>query len=296
MKKAFSRKEYLEKYELVKKLYATGNYKLIDLEKITGLWYGTISEVLKKAGFKVNPNGKKDINSDVFEKIDTEEKAYWLGFLYADGSLYKNKKGNSTFELTLKESDLLHIEKFKDFVQSKHSIKYRKNTKAYRIMFGDNKFFSDLVKLGCTERKSLTLKFPTKEQVPNKYLKDFIRGYFDGDGSFNVYNTKNRKNCVLSLLGTKEFLKGIQERTNIPVISLHKDKRHSDNTYFISYSGNFCYQILQFLYEDSKVYLDRKYQIYCKIKNMVEKKEILDWKNKNSKNDHNLIKLDINVE
>lgn len=291
--KAISKKEYSEKYELVKQLYATGNYKLVDLEKITGLWYGTISIVLKKAGFKVNASGKIDLNSDIFEKIDTEEKAYWLGFLYADGSIHKYK-GHYRFELGLKESDIEHIQKFKDFIGSKHEIKYRKNTKSYRIVFGDDKFCSDLIKLGCTERKSLTLKFPTEEHVPDKYLKHFIRGYVEGDGSFNVYNAKNNKNCVFSLLGTKDFLQGIQQRTNIPIISFHKDKRHSGNTYFISYTGNFCYQILQFLYESSNIYLNRKYETYCKIKSMVENKEILNWKSKNSKNNHNLIKIEIN--
>ena len=296
MKKRYLKKEYLEKYELVKQLYATGNYKLIDLEKITDVKYYTISEILKKAGFKINPSGKIDLNSDIFEVIDNEEKAYWLGFLYADGCVYKCSKGRYRFELGLKESDLDHIQKFKDFIQSKHEIKYRKNTKSYRIMFGDDKFCSDLIKLGCTERKSLTLKFPDFNQVPDKYLKHFIRGYVEGDGSFNVYARNNKKNCIFSLIGTKDFLSELSKRTNIPIISYHKDKRHAENTFFISYSGNFCYQILQFLYENSNVYLNRKYETYSKIKNMVENKEILNWKNKNSKNSHNLIKLEINAE
>lgn len=266
MKKRHSKKEYEEKYELVRSLYSTGNYKLTDLEKITGLWYGTISEVLKKAGFQINPHGKISLNSDIFSKIDTEEKAYWLGFLYADGSIYKDKKGYYRFELGLKESDIKHIEKFKNFIESKHEIKYREKTKSNRISFIDNKFCLDLIKLGCIEKKSLILKFPTKEQVPEYLINHFIRGYFDGDGYMSKREKHPHKwgyrvlNC--NLLGTLEVLQSILEIVGLKNDIVKKDKRLLSNAYFFSLSGDNARKFSDFLYKNATIYLERKKQNY----------------------------------
>ena len=130
-----------------------------------------------------------------FEKIDSEEKAYWLGFLYADGyiSFSENK-----IELSLAEKDVHHIEKFRDFLGINNRICYRPSVKAYRLSFRSDKCKQDLINQGCTPRKSLTLKFPTSKQVPYELIRHFIRGYFDGDGWFS-----NTKCCFqVGLIGT----------------------------------------------------------------------------------------------
>ena len=93
---------YDKKYEEAEILWKTGNYTLAQLSKITGVWYHTLSLMLKKRGYKINPHGKKDINSNIFNIIDTEEKAYWLGFLYADGNVHLTKKNKYKIELGLK--------------------------------------------------------------------------------------------------------------------------------------------------------------------------------------------------
>ena len=91
----------------------------------------TVSYYLKEAGYGPNekyqrfnqkqPN-KKHVNEDYFEVIDTEEKAYWLGFLYADGSVGTSRY---TVELALKEEDYEHILKFKEHIESEHKISKR---------------------------------------------------------------------------------------------------------------------------------------------------------------------------
>ena len=65
-----------------------------------------------------------------FETIDNEEKAYWLGFLYADGSVGSNE---SKIELGLAEKDYKQIERFRTFMNINNKISYRKETKAYRM-------------------------------------------------------------------------------------------------------------------------------------------------------------------
>lgn len=198
-------------------------------------------------------------DKNIFKMIDTEEKAYWLGFLYADGYVDINKG----IELTLKADDLEHIEKFKAFMKSNHKISYRKNVNAYRICITSQELAQDLTNLGCYQAKSLTLKFPTKEQVPEHLIHHFMRGYFDGDGCICM----NKKQLIFSVLGTKEFLDKY-EKIILNVLNKNKpNKRHNDGkAYNIRYGGNKqCEKIFDFLYKDATIYLKRKYDKFIAV-------------------------------
>lgn len=192
-----------------------------------------------------------------FENIDSEEKAYWLGFLYADGyvSLKEDK-----IELSLAEQDKNHIEKFKIFMGIDNKICYRKPSKAYRISFRSQKCKADLIKQGCVPKKSLILKFPSQEQVPQYLIKHFIRGYFDGDGWFT-----NTSTCFqVGIIGTQDFIEGflknieIQNKSN-KIFIVHREngaKRYVFSAY------NDVLNFLNWIYKDANLYLDRKYNHY----------------------------------
>lgn len=250
-----------EKINLYNKIiadYNTGNFKLKDLSLKYNIKYDTISKNIRKMGIITNPHGKISLNSNIFKIIDTEEKAYWLGFLYADGSIYKDLKGHYRFELGLQEKDVKHIEKFKSFIQSKHKIKYREKTKSYRISFNDSEFSNNLIKLGCIPKKSLILKFPTEQQVSLNLIPHFIRGYFDGDG----YLSKPPKQLTVDILGTNEFLTTLTSYINSKNKKLKKDKRHINNTFIFSLYGDNARNFLKFIYKDATVFLDRKKELY----------------------------------
>ena len=193
----------------------------------------------------------------IFETINTEEKAYWLGFLYADGSVGSNE---AKIELGLAEQDLHQIEKFRDFIGIQNKISYRKNTKSYRFSFRSKSCKEDLIKQGCVPKKSLVLQFPTKEQVPDKFLKDFIRGYFDGDGWF----TNTEKCFQVGIIGTENFINGFLDSIeNIDkknkIFDVHREdgaKRYVFGAY------NDVLNFLNWIYKDSNIYLDRKYASY----------------------------------
>ena len=192
-----------------------------------------------------------------FEKIDTEAKAYWLGFLYADGSISSNE---SKIELGLAEKDLHHIEKFRNFMGISNKISYREKTQSYRMSFRSDNCKADLIDKGCIPKKSLILKFPTEEQVPFYLLKHFIRGYFDGDGWFT-----NTDSCFqVGLIGTQDFITGFLNaveniNTHNKIFTVHREdgaKRYvfgalQDVTNFLNW-----------IYKDATVYLDRKYEHY----------------------------------
>ena len=142
-----------------------------------------LSNYFKSKGIKINPNGKQNINSNIFNTIDTEEKAYWLGFLYADG----NVLDNNTISLELSTVDKEHLIKFNSFLNKSLDIREDKNR--VRCIFKDTTIKNSLVNLGCIPRKSLVLRFPKDKQVPKRLKRHFVRGYIDGDGS--IYKSNN---------------------------------------------------------------------------------------------------------
>ena len=192
-----------------------------------------------------------------FEIIDTEEKAYWLGFLYADGSVGSSE---AKIELGLAEKDVKHIEKFRNFIGINNKISYREKTKSYRYSFRSQSCKEDLIKQGCIPKKSLILKFPTVDQVSLKLIKHFIRGYFDGDGWFT-----NTDNCFqVGLIGTEDFIKGFLDN----IKNINKDNkifnvhREDGAKRYIFSAYQDVLNFLNWIYKDANIYLDRKYEHY----------------------------------
>ena len=192
-----------------------------------------------------------------FEIIDTEEKAYWLGFMYADGCVGSKE---DKIELGLAEKDLKQIEKFRDFMGITNQINYRENTKSYRMSFRSKNCKADLIKQGCIPRKSLLLNFPIEEQVPKELVRHFIRGYFDGDGWFT-----NTESCFqVGIIGTENFIKGFLDNIEIQnkenkIFTVHREdgaKRYIFGAYEDVLS------FLNWIYKDATIYLDRKYNHY----------------------------------
>lgn len=192
-----------------------------------------------------------------FEIIDTEEKAYWLGFLYADGSVGSKE---DKIELGLAEKDLKHIEKFRDFMKISNKISYRESTKSYRMSFRSSKCKQDLINKGCVPKKSLILKFPTQEQVPKHLIKHFVRGYFDGDGWFT-----NTTECFqVGIIGTLDFIQGFLDaieniNKNNKIFTVHR-VNGAKRYVFGAYQD--VLNFLNWIYKDSSIYLDRKYEHY----------------------------------
>ena len=191
-----------------------------------------------------------------FETIDTEEKAYWLGFLYADGNVHLNE---DKVELGLAEKDLHHIEKFKDFIGLPNKISYRPKTNSYRFSFRSKMLKADLIDKGCTPKKSLTLKFPTNQQVPKKLIRHFIRGYFDGDGWF----TSTDKSLQLGFIGTLDFIQGVlkqlpHEMTLNKIHYVHPNQNKIPRRYLMS-KKIYIAAFLIYMYKDAHIFLDRKY-------------------------------------
>lgn len=250
-----------KKYEIGEQLYLNEQYSLVQISRILKINRGKFTKFLKEKNIEViNKQNQSEIHSNIFNCIDTEEKAYWLGFLYADGYVSNT---NNLIELALQCNDYKHIEKFKEFLHSQNAITYYKNR--VRITFRNKVIKQDLIKLGCVPNKSLILTFPTNQQVSSHLMKHFVRGFIDGDGYIGI--TSKRKGRLAICSGSYSFLKELVRTMQWKENKILKDKRSS--TYSISWGGRVAFNILFELYEEAHVYLERKHLKYCEIKNAV---------------------------
>jgi hypothetical protein len=224
---------------------------------------GTVRTILTNANYKwINKHHALRIRETLFQNIETEEDAYWLGFIYADGYISDTGK----FEISLCYKDYEHLLKFAKyckFDEDKVIQKQKVGEKYFRcrISFATGKLKQRFFDLGIKPRKSLTLVYPN---IKPELEKHFIRGYFDGDGSLS--NSPIKKRCYhawqMSFVGTENFLKGINKFFNKNnKILFNKGKSCS-----FSYGGNIqVKRLTDILYKDSKIYLKRKYDLYCRL-------------------------------
>lgn len=224
---------------------------------------------LSKMGLK-RPD-KYYYNKHFFQDINTEEKAYWLGFMYADGYVCCSKT-NAEVAIELSAIDIDHLRKFNKSLGGNISPTIRKERKkCLKTTYGIASFriyskemAQDLIAHGCIQRKTFYIKFPKFE---NKFLTwSFIRGFFDGDGS--VYRDTKRKFIGFNFTSaSKDFLKELQKFLYEEGIYayLSQEKREKSNlnitapTYKIFITGlNNAYEFGKKLYSEANIFLDRK--------------------------------------
>lgn len=244
--------------------------------------YGTTRHILtnrfKKLGIDiVNRQNEVKFCETIFDSIDTEEKAYWLGFIFADGyiSSYKEAKEKSRYmlEISLKGSDKPHLDKFNEFVKHKNKQMVKISdakcgdivTTRCRWFVANKHLWTVLESYGCVPNKSLVLKFPSEEIFKDKSLiRHFIRGYFDGDGCFSRNLHKLIVSPNASILGTPEFLDKVEEYSNI---SGRRELHSNGITEYIWYRLDETVKFINYIYSNANIYLERKYKLYQFFKN-----------------------------
>lgn len=213
------------------------------------------------------------LNKNYFDVIDTQEKAYFLGLLYADGC--NCVVGGYRISIKLQEQDKPILDKLNVALGSNRPLGFRelskKNPKwknAYELQIGNKHLSKQLEILGCMPNKSLTLIFPTEQQVPKHLINHFVRGVWDGDGSISCSNKKNILSC--NLVSTQQFCEKLSELLYKELSiysSIYQDKksklRNTSTRRFTIRGGHKNVKIfLDWLYKDATVYLERKYKLY----------------------------------
>lgn len=259
-----------ERYiELAIKKYKEGN-SVTSIAKELGIDRHRLSKELKQHGVVISKTSSKyKYDESFFIDINTEEKAYWLGFMYADG--YVSEK-DCKFELGLKGDDINHVEKFRDTIVPGKPIYIRKKDGSCRLNGTNKNITTSLIEKGCVPNKSKILEFPTTDIVPEYLMKHFLRGFFDGDGCIHICS-RNDKGVASWTCGSKSFLEDLKK-------FLEKTLDISKTVISIDYNGcceyrhhgNSALTVLQYLYDGCSIYLDRKYAIYCRLTSSLHEK------------------------
>lgn len=277
------RESYLKQMDIIIQEYLDTPEKERSLTKL-GRKYGvkrqTISKYLKKRNIDViNYQNRCRIDETVFDIIDTEEKAYWLGFIYADGNI--SSEGHR-FEINLSTVDLNHMLKLKSFLQG-NDIEIRIDTckgedyPMCRMSVRNEHLWNALNEKGCVPCKSLVLRWPDEKIFAEKSLiRHFIRGYWDGDGTIGLYNGKYGTMFNLAVAGTPMFLSGIRDAIGLGgTLRNGSCNAYENKVWTLSFNTLKARKIARLLYQNATIYLDRKYTIYQKFCRVEEESSTL---------------------
>lgn len=260
--------------------YVNNNYNIPELSEKFNISRSSVHWILEKNKIKTQYRLKKkrhrkyEVDESFFDIIDTEDKAYFLGLLYADG--YNDEK-HFAIAISLHHEDKEVLEKFRTALKSTRPLQYvihdiyREKTginacNQYRLCVNSITMSKRLKSLGCHQKKSLTLEFPTKEQIPDNLLVHFIRGYFDGDGSFSYYLVKSRNSwqAAMTIISTENFCIELSKILKVTVgvtTSINKRFKESNtSTRELRISGTQqVYKFLKWIYNEHSISMQRKW-------------------------------------
>ena len=241
------------------KEYAVGNHSIAKLLRDHGV------TVRSKTGER-----KYNINENYFDSIDTPEKAYILGLLFADGH---NELKKHTISMSLIESDKDLLEKIRVILNSEKPLEFidysnklfngSKCKNQYRLLLFSSHICKTLLNYGMISNKSATLYYP---QINPKLNQHFIRGYFDGNGCMCF---SQGKHYISTIVSTSDMCNSISQILK-QEIGIHSSVLDAPNkngiTKYVSISGRLqVMKFMNYIYKDADLYLDRKHQHYIEV-------------------------------
>lgn len=232
-----------------------------DIIKEYGISNRHYQKVIIKNGGELNERTRKfNFDENYFEDIDTEDKAYFLGFIVADGSV--NKK---TLNISQKEPDILY--EFKRYINFEGKVLKSKGRDIHTINLYSEKTINDLYRLGIYSNKTMIVKYP---EIPKDLEHHFMRGLFDGDGCISIHKKRQGgrdttdRGQVNICSGSRDFIEEYVERLN-KYCGITKNKiRCPKGTYNVIDWASFSdiERFYDFFYKDATIYLKRKKETF----------------------------------
>lgn len=244
------------------------------VDKLQFKYHQPVYNFFKKMGWETSgkiTKKKYHVTDSFFNTINTEEKAYILGFICADGHVASNR-----IEIEVSEKDIDILYKIRKALNSNHPIEEITKNNPYsrskntvlilkRLRINSVHLVKPLIKMGLGGKKTYTLNSSILSCVPKYLIKDFLRGYFDGDGNVvfgKHYNSGIKYN--INICGNQDFLLGTFQKYFPTENKLYKDL-YSQQCYVWKLSKKEkVLEFLNFLYYNSSIFLNRKYLVYRK--------------------------------
>lgn len=256
----YKNKDWLQKEYIIKKK------SLVEIAKQFNFTYQGIRYWMKKLDIPIRKKGYNDgsrrkyfFNQEMFAKCDTSEKAYWLGYLMADGCVQEGKSGDLGLSIVSKDKEI--PTKFKNYFNLPQKIypKFTRGRKYYVLRIFSKILVNDLFRYGIVFRKT------GKEQIKNipvKYHRHFIRGFFDGDGCISLDGKTLHVDFCSS---SRKILNQIQN------ILMKKCSLNKTKTIFTKTPWGYCFRfayrgnvqvgrIGNYFYNNATVFLERKHR------------------------------------
>lgn len=266
-----------DKYRIVDYYYKNKEISMDNIAINLNISDRAVRRVLKEEGINTRLKNRYILDENYFDCIDTESKAYILGFIYADGFVGDEKFNN----IVIAVNDLEILEfiakefKFTGNIRKTKKGGFENSKCGYSLNFSSKIMASRLREIGLYSNKSLTID--TLPQIDKKLVRHFIRGYFDGDGSIVLsHNTSYYKaidgvikyiypTYCFMILGTKGFLEEIIKEAEFNYAKIHNTKSEKIKCIKINAKKEFN-NIFKYLYDNSTIKLQRKYNKWNEIK------------------------------
>lgn len=268
MRKIQNIQEILDVYRMTGSTKKTA--ELLSIKRTTVQYIAKKNGVLKN---RYESQRRYNYNEHYFDVIDNEHKAYWLGFIYADGCVcYEDKTPRFQFILSARDKNIL--QQFANDIESNaplnvHTKKSGKfaGTQNVGLHIRSKHLCDSLENLGCVRRKSKIAKFPIK--VPESLIHHFIRGYFDGDGSAFISHEKHwRRGTITDVLhfrfiGTFDVVSKIDKYLGLNGQIRIQHPESNNELYELSYKRRKKARIFyEYLYSDATIWLERKRNVF----------------------------------
>jgi DNA-binding CsgD family transcriptional regulator len=257
----------------LRKMYIDKQMSVSDIARRADCSLMTVSQRLRAAGIPTRAlsqaqriavlQGKRRVvcgNPDFFKRW-SREMAYVLGVIAADGCLSKDKP---RVMIAQRERELL--DKVGALMGCNGGISWT-GKRVHRLSFQSPELYADLLALGLTPRKSRTLKWPS---VPREYLRDFVRGCWDGDGSVSFRTWRTASASFYS--GSLRFIKGMRQalaRLGLPreTVGIRLVETPNSRCYRIHLGRHRAAPLFDILYADTRegMYLSRKRELFARV-------------------------------
>lgn len=223
-----------------------------------------VTKVWRENNLKNKTTKKYYSNFSYFDNINTSNKAYLLGLICADGCIYQREGHEGLWQITLDINDIELLEQIKKEIESENPINIHEKTAVFTIV--SQRMYNKLIGIGIIPKK--TYEMDIKEvfnNIPQIYIKDFLRGYFDGDGTITVKEIPSRGRISFAL--PRRFKEAFQEALLIYGIESHWENDNRENKYTIPFGtlriegalNKYC--LLKLFYFENGISMKRKKQL-----------------------------------
>lgn len=241
------------------------NESIFSICNTLGTYQEKVKRILRENNVDVISYSKRNnpgFVENYFESIDTNDKAYWLGWLITDGCINK-----TSISIALKSCDTYILEQFQRDLGLNGKIKPFSG-KYSRLMFWSRKMVNDLAKYGIVENKTFTVDLP---HINDEFVPALLRGCIDGDGGISYFEYNRRKDAELSFAGNEKCVRSFSKLIHNSIGMDEKPLTINNSIFRVRWSSKSdIVKICDKLYESSDEHrLERKYDNYLKIKSLV---------------------------